>query len=135
MLNETPIGQTRANVTNPFTQTKISSYRPSGGYDQSHEYQPGSGQVGDSYAYTLSHPMPTIPPPTTGDFGAQHQANQMNQNNPYQQTSDESYSDDEGDSDSDTSELDDYGEDDSSDEESSYTEYEPSKKQMTYYSQ
>ena len=81
--------------------------------------------------------MPNIPPPTTGDFGAQHQNGdqQVNQRDPYHQTSDESYSDDEGDSDSDTSELDDYGEEDSSDEESSYNEYEPSKKQMTYYSQ
>ena len=67
-------------------------------------------------------------PPVTGEFGAQHQ-----QINPYTETSD-SYSDDEDDEDSESSALDDYGEDDNSSE-SSFTDYEPSKKQMTYYNQ
>ena len=69
-------------------------------------------------------------PPITGDFGDQHQRHGHSSKGPYTETS-ESYSDDEDDSDS--SALDDYGEDGSS--ESSFTDYEPSKRQMTYYNQ
>ena len=129
-LDGTPAGQTRQNVTNPFTQTNaISNYRPDD-YSQSKEYghpQGSGGQVGDSYAYTLSQPMPNYP--TTGEFGAQHYQNQQQHNpnarqGPYQETSD-SYSSGEDD-DSESSALDDYGESGSS--ESSFTDYEPSKR-------